>query len=722
MVEAVNRLMDSKQKFSFNIQWKIVLIGVVIIAAFVTLILAFVLPHMAKVMHEEKQLETKEQVQVVWNTLNSYYELEQSGELTREEAQNLAIHLVSNIRYGENLDNYFWLQDFTPVMVMHPINTEQDGTNLSNTADTRGNLLYVEFARICQAQGEGHNTYYREYANTGREEEKTSYVKAFEPWGWIVGTGIFTVDVDETIAESRNEVILISSIITIIAIIFLFVFSGAIAKNIKKVAAVADKLAMGDANQEVNIKSGDETGMMANSLSKVIDYLKEMSQAAEKIAVGDLTVQVTPKSEKDTLGNAFSMMITNLVSLVTQIKTCAKAMTESTVQLADASEQSGSASTQVASVAQQVAKGSEDQSRSIHEANDAVEQLGKAIDLVTNGAQEQARAVDEAMTIVQQVSTASEQTANNAQEAASGAMQASDIAREGADTVEKTIEGMGKINTSMQDVSQKITELGKHSEEIGSMIAVIDDIAAQTNLLALNAAIEAARAGEQGRGFAVVADEVKKLAERTAKETQEIAALVDSVQKGVADCVKASKEGSQQTEEGTGLANEAGMALNQIMDAVKTMVNQIEQISAAGQEMSASSGEMVKVVENVSKIGEQTAAAMEQMAANKTQLADATNAVAGVTEENSAATEEMSASAEEMSAQVQQVVASTQALTAIAQELQAAVVRFKIKGDGKAGHDSPAGHRAKDATTVTNGNGNGNGKGKDLADHQLVKV
>jgi methyl-accepting chemotaxis protein len=547
-------------------------------------------------------------------------------------------------------------------------------------------------------------------------------VTAFEPWGWVAGTGIYTVDVDEQMAAQTRTLTIIGVVIALLAAGLVYFISGTIARNVKKVTRVANNLALGDANQEIDIRSGDETGDMGRSLGQVIAYLKEMAQAAGSIAEGDLTVEVAPRSEKDTLGNAFSKMIANLGGLISQVKKGAETMSEATVQLADAAEQSGSASTQVASVAQQVAKGSEDQSKSIFEANTAVEQLGKAIDMVTDGAQEQAKAVDSAMAIVQQVSSAAEQTANNAQEAAAGAMQASDIAREGAGTVEKTIQGMGKINMSMQDVTKKITELGKHSEQIGSMIAVIDDIAAQTNLLALNAAIEAARAGEQGRGFAVVADEVKKLAERTAKETQEIAALVDAVQKGVSECVVASKEGSHQTEEGTALANDAGMALNQIMEAVKTMVSQIEQISAAGQEMSASSGEMVKVVDNVSKIAEQASAATEQMAASKTQLADATNAVAGVTEENSAATEEMSASAEEMSAQVQQVVASTQALTSIAQELQSAVVRFRIKDDGESGRDTFAKPQAKHEAFVKTGNGNGNGKGKNLSDHQLVKV
>jgi methyl-accepting chemotaxis protein len=249
--------------------------------------------------------------------------------------------------------------------------------------------------------------------------------------------------------------------------------------------------------------------------------------------------------------------------------------------------------------------------------------------------------------------------------------------------VEKTIEGIAKIHSSMQDVSRTITELGKHSEEIGNVIAVIDDIAAQTNLLALNAAIEAARAGEQGRGFAVVADEVKKLAERTAKETKEIATLVGAVQKGVGQSITASNDGAKQAEEGSKLANEAGSALTHIMDAVNSMVSQIEQISAAAEEMSASANEMVKVIDGVSSVAASNSKAAKQMATAKTQVSDSTNVVAATIEQNSAATQQMSASTEQMSAQVQQVVASSKATSKIAQELRQAIALFRLTVEGE---------------------------------------
>ena len=600
-------------------------------------------------------------------------------------------------------------------------------------------------------------------------QPKTSYVKEFQPWGWIVGTGIYMVDIDQQINAARNQYMLIGGIIAVICAIFIFIVAGIISRNIKKVAKVAERLAVGDTEQKDMLKANDEVGDMAVSLSKVVAYLDEMSKASERISNGDLSVEIEPKSDKDELSKSFIQMtasikamlqdvskistdavagnlstradatkhqgdfrkivenindtlegivkpfgesmeilnrlaqndltsrvegsyegdfaklkdsvntaVENLSILIGQLKENANQLTASSEQLSNAAEQSGSATNQIATVSQQIAKGAEEQTRGIGDVKNALDELTKSIDIVASGSHEQTKAVENATGIVQQVSNAAGQTAESAQETAKSANQASDVAKQGSVTVGKTIEGMGKINGCMQDVAKKIGELGKYSEEIGGMIAVIDDIAAQTNLLALNAAIEAARAGEQGRGFAVVADEVKKLAERTAKETKEISSLVGSVQKGVNESIKASLDGAKQAEEGSKLANEAGTALNQILDAISSMTSQIEQISAASEEMSASATEMVKVVDNVNKVAVQNSVATDQMASSRIRVGDATNVMAATIEENSAATEEMSASAEQMSAQVQQVVTSTQSLSQMAHELRQAVARFKL--------------------------------------------
>jgi len=527
------------------------------------------------------------------------------------------------------------------------------------------------------------------------------------------------------LAKQEMESTQKSSMVMVIAFIAASVVLGlliaittmrGITKPVNKVKEALKKIAIGDLSEKLDVKSKDEVGEMSQSYNEVQASLSQLAGAADQIARGDLTLEAKARGENDILGKAFVGMANNLKQLVRKVQENALSMASASEQLASASEQSGSATEQIASVSQQVAKGAEEQTKGIGEVNNAIGELGKAIEMVDGGSKEQSKAVEQATGIVQQVSSAAEQTATSAQEAATSASQAAEVAKQGSSTVEKTIEGIRKINASMQDVANKVAELGKHSEEIGGMIATIDDIASQTNLLALNAAIEAARAGEQGRGFAVVADEVKKLAERTAKETKEIAALVGTVQKGVSDSIQASMEGAKQAEAGSSLANEAGMALGQILESINSMTSQIESISAAAEEMSASAQEMVKVVDGVSKIAEQNLGATKKMADSKTKVSESTSTVAATIEENSAATEQMSASAQEMSAQVQQVVASSQSLSKMAADLKQAVNTFKLTNEDNAVSRSTV-KEYSDAGQTT-----GNGKKTKIEAKNTVKV
>ncbi|HXX59634.1 MAG TPA: methyl-accepting chemotaxis protein [Dehalococcoidales bacterium] len=363
----------------------------------------------------------------------------------------------------------------------------------------------------------------------------------------------------------------------------------------------------------------------------------------------------------------------------------ADALSAASKQLTAAAAQSGSATNQIAVVSQQVAKSSEEQNKGIENVKNALESLSNAIVTVSGDCLEQSREITQAKDIVQAVSTATEQTSLNAEKAATEASNAAEVAQHGTETVEETIAGMKKINLSAKDVADKVAELGKYSQEIGRMIAVIDDIASQTNLLALNAAIEAARAGEQGRGFAVVADEVKKLAERTAKETKEIASLVASVQKGVTEAIEASMEGAKRAESGSELANQAGTALTKIIDSVTGMAAQIEQIASTSREMNSSAAAMVKVIDRVNEVSTRTAKAAKQMEDATTSVGDATTLVAATIEQNSAAMQQMSASAEQMNAQVQQVVESSESLAEMAQSLESSVSIFNVSHKEAAG-------------------------------------
>ncbi|GAB4520991.1 MAG: hypothetical protein Kow0047_32080 [Anaerolineae bacterium] len=272
--------------------------------------------------------------------------------------------------------------------------------------------------------------------------------------------------------------------------------------------------------------------------------------------------------------------------------------------------------------------------------------------------------------------------------------------------MEQMIRGMATIKDKVALSAQKVQEMGARSDQIGAIVQTIEDIAEQTNLLALNAAIEAARAGEQGRGFAVVADEVRKLAERSARATKEIADLVASIQHTVSEAVAAMDEGAHEVEAGVQRAHEAGEALNQLLKAAEASNRYGQQAWEATQKMSTLSSGVMSAIENVSAVVEENTASTEQLAASSGTISEAMESVASISEENSAAAEEVSAATEQMSAQAQEVSASAQMLAQIARELQEVISQFRLSDEPSSLPTAPESKPEPSiAETIPRGNG-----------------
>jgi methyl-accepting chemotaxis protein len=251
-------------------------------------------------------------------------------------------------------------------------------------------------------------------------------------------------------------------------------------------------------------------------------------------------------------------------------------------------------------------------------------------------------------------------------------------AEHGATAVRETMAGMAEIRTVVATAADRVGALGSLGEKIGAVVETIADIAEQTNLLALNAAIEAARAGEHGRGFAVVADEVRKLAERSSRETKQIADLIHQVQSGTREAVGAMQSGADKVEQGAAKADQAGRALEEILRAVEATAHQVTEIAQASQEMAAGARSVTDAMSSISAVVEENTAATQEMAAHSSQVSNAIHGIAAVAREQSAATEEVSASAEQMSAQVEEMSAQAQELAATADQLRELVARFKL--------------------------------------------
>lgn len=243
----------------------------------------------------------------------------------------------------------------------------------------------------------------------------------------------------------------------------------------------------------------------------------------------------------------------------------------------------------------------------------ASEELSCSATQISEGANKQSGQTVQIATAMEEMNATVIEVAKNSQQVSESARNAQGIATKGGDVVSQAITAMQEVAESTSVTADTIKSLGKSSEEIGTIVSVINDIADQTNLLALNAAIEAARAGEQGRGFAVVADEVRKLAERTTKATKEISEMIRTIQSETGKAVVAMAEGTDKVENGVRLANEAGDALKQIVSGVENVTDMISQIATSAEEQSATTDEISRNMDSIAEVAKSNVGAIGEV-------------------------------------------------------------------------------------------------------------
>jgi twitching motility protein PilJ len=220
----------------------------------------------------------------------------------------------------------------------------------------------------------------------------------------------------------------------------------------------------------------------------------------------------------------------------------------------------------------------------------------------------QAQEIAGASAAINEMAVTIDQVSANAAESALVASKSVSIAHNGSKMVQNTIHGMDTIREQIQDTSKRIKRLGESTQEIGDIVSLINDIADQTNILALNAAIQASMAGDAGRGFAVVADEVQRLAERSAGATKQIGSLVKTIQTDTNEAVKSMEQTTTEVVSGARLAQDAGVALEEIEGVSSNLAELIQNISNAARQQASSAGHISNTMNVIQEITSQTSA------------------------------------------------------------------------------------------------------------------
>lgn len=312
---------------------------------------------------------------------------------------------------------------------------------------------------------------------------------------------------------------------------------------------------------------------------KFIKPLLKITDEATTIANGDLTnpdIKLNSKDEIGRLAEAFNQMKESLKSLIGKIA-------DNSSQLSVATEQLSASTNEVSTAAEEVSQSVEQSARG------AVDSAAIAKD--------SAIAMQETSAGVQRIAEASQLLFDHAKEA-------TQIASSGGQILIVAKQQMKVISDSTNQTNDLIQKLTEQTKEIQRMTNVITDITEQTNLLALNAAIEAARAGEHGKGFAVVAEEVRKLAEESKNSATQIVQLTQTIQLDTDVVAKSVVEGIQNVEQGVYVINNAAESFGQIVESVDGMTGQLEDITATSEELSAGAEEVTASVEEMANNAE----------------------------------------------------------------------------------------------------------------------
>ncbi len=237
-------------------------------------------------LYEAKALKTMHVVQTASGVLGYFQGLEKAGTLTREQAQQQAIAAVQALRY--NATDYFWINDLRPVMIMHPTNPKLNGQDLSAIRDPAGFAVFNEMVTLVKAKGAGRVNYLWPKPGASEPVQKTSYVSLFEPWGWIVGSGVYVDDVQVEFRAQVWKAASICLVITLVMVVLLVLISRSILGPLNTTVQAMANIASGesDLTRSLGTEGNDEVTELARHFNGFTAKLRRVVGELQHSASG----------------------------------------------------------------------------------------------------------------------------------------------------------------------------------------------------------------------------------------------------------------------------------------------------------------------------------------------------------------------------------------------------------------------------------------------------
>jgi methyl-accepting chemotaxis protein len=511
---------------------KICALFLVVFALFAAQEAFYVLPTFKQQLFERRQAENRAVVEVAFGVLEHFAALEQSGRASRTEAQAAAKETIRKLRFADQ--NYFWINDLEPRMVMHPTKPELDGKPLGDLKDASGKPYFVAFAEVAKQSGQGFVEYDFMKPQTGKVVPKISYVKLFPAWGWVLGSGVY---LDDVAAEGWKMAFLLGTgllVALVLAIVGIRQLIRGINASVREVHAGIDEVVKGRLTHRFKALGQDELASMAGNLNDLVIRLQEdfrgIRKASESTAAGATQLDSTSHEQlkaSEEVANGAQMLKRSMEDNGVNIEQARSSLGQTVVHIGQAASQ-----LEHAVQAAEAGRGAgEESSRAMLEIESVADQIVKAVQVIQgiarqtnllslNAAIEAAKAGTQGKgfaVVAEEVRKLAERSGAAARDIAVMIEQTHQAVGRGQETVQRTVETLGSIQAGVSELSRTMTSIQTATEEESRAIEQIrhqmkeEDLQAERNA---SAATELSASAEQ---VASTAQELAEISRRLAE-------------------------------------------------------------------------------------------------------------------------------------------------------------------------------------------------------------